>query len=100
MRNPSLITYYVLSLLSSSAHPQISFIEHTEPSIYCPISLARDGLVCYISVKEEVFQMTSWEDAKKFHGHECRGLAWGYKAGLFAMEKLTFDRSSDEELVR
>jgi len=43
--------------------------------------------------------MTSWEDAKKFHGHECRGLAWGYKAGLFALEKLDFDRSSDEELV-
>jgi formylmethanofuran dehydrogenase subunit E len=43
--------------------------------------------------------MTSWEDARKFHGHECRGLAWGYKAGLFALEKLNFDRSSDEELV-
>jgi len=40
-----------------------------------------------------------WEDAKKFHGHECGGLAWGYKVGLFALEKLKFDRSSDEELV-
>ncbi|MFQ5885365.1 MAG: FmdE family protein [Thermoplasmata archaeon] len=43
--------------------------------------------------------MVSWEDAKKFHGHECGGLAWGYKVGLFALEKLNFDRSSDEELV-
>jgi formylmethanofuran dehydrogenase subunit E len=43
--------------------------------------------------------MVSWEDAVKFHGHECRGLAWGYKVGLFALGKLNFDRSSDEELV-
>ena len=43
--------------------------------------------------------MASWEDAKRFHGHECGGLAWGYKVSLFALEKLNFDRSSDEELV-
>jgi len=43
--------------------------------------------------------MTSWEDAKNFHGHECGGLAWGYKVAEFALEKLNFDRSSDEELV-
>ena len=43
--------------------------------------------------------MVSWEDAKKFHGHECRGLAWGYKVGLFALDKLNYDKSSDEELV-
>lgn len=43
--------------------------------------------------------MVSWEDAKKFHGHECGGLAWGYKVAEFALDKLHFDRSSDEELV-
>jgi formylmethanofuran dehydrogenase subunit E len=43
--------------------------------------------------------MVSWEDAVKFHGHACGGLAWGYKVGMFALEKLEFDRSSDEELV-
>ena len=43
--------------------------------------------------------MVSWEEAIKFHGHECRGLAWGYKVAEFALEKLNFDRSSDEELV-
>ena len=43
--------------------------------------------------------MASWEDAKRFHGHECGGLTWGYKVGTFALEKLNFDRSSDEELV-
>jgi len=43
--------------------------------------------------------MVSWEDAIKFHGHECGGLTWGYKVAMFALEKLDFDRSSDEELV-
>jgi formylmethanofuran dehydrogenase subunit E len=43
--------------------------------------------------------MVLWEDAVKFHGHECGGLAWGYKVATFALEKLNFDRSSDEELV-
>jgi len=43
--------------------------------------------------------MASWEDAVRFHGHECGGLAWGYKVSLFALEKLNFDRASDEELV-
>ena len=40
-----------------------------------------------------------WQSAVKFHGHECKGLAWGYKVATFAMEKLGIDRSSDEELV-
>ncbi len=43
--------------------------------------------------------MVSWEDAKKFHGHECGGLAWGYKIGMFALEKLKSDRPSDEQFV-
>lgn len=43
--------------------------------------------------------MISWEDAKNFHGHECGGLTLGYKVGQYALEKLNFDRSSDEELV-
>ena len=35
--------------------------------------------------------MVSWEDAVKFHGHECGGLAWGYKVALYALEKLIID---------
>lgn len=43
--------------------------------------------------------MELWEEAKKFHGHECGGLAWGFKVAQFALEKLNYDRSSDEQLV-
>ncbi|MBD3181903.1 formylmethanofuran dehydrogenase [Candidatus Poribacteria bacterium] len=43
--------------------------------------------------------MTLWEETVKFHGHQCGGLTWGYKVALFALEKLNFDRASDEELV-
>lgn len=43
--------------------------------------------------------LTLWQDAIKFHGHECGGLKWGFKVATFAMEKLGIDRSSDEELV-
>jgi len=40
-----------------------------------------------------------WQDAVKFHGHECGGLTWGFKVATFAMEKLGIERSADEELV-
>lgn len=35
----------------------------------------------------------------KFHGHLCPGLAIGYRASLVAMAKLSFSRSSDEEII-
>ena len=40
-----------------------------------------------------------WQKCVEFHGHECRGLAIGYKAGVLAMKKMNLDRASDEELV-
>ncbi|ROQ93196.1 FmdE family protein [Desulfosoma caldarium] len=40
-----------------------------------------------------------WRRCVDFHGHECPGLALGYKASRFAMEKLREDRAADEELV-
>jgi formylmethanofuran dehydrogenase subunit E len=35
----------------------------------------------------------------KFHGHECPGLAIGYRMATAAMEKLQSMRAADEELV-
>lgn len=53
-----------------------------------------------LHIFEEVCALDElWQSAVKFHGHECKGLAWGYKVATFAMEKLGIDRSSDEELV-
>jgi formylmethanofuran dehydrogenase subunit E len=42
---------------------------------------------------------TDWERAVEFHGHECPGLAIGYKAAQAAKEKLGISFSSDEEIV-
>ena len=35
----------------------------------------------------------------QFHGHQCPGLAIGYRAARLAMELLGVGRSKDEELV-
>ena len=40
-----------------------------------------------------------WEKAVAFHGHECGGLAIGYKAALYAAELLGLTFSKDEEVV-
>jgi formylmethanofuran dehydrogenase subunit E len=40
-----------------------------------------------------------WETAKKFHGHECPGLAVGVRVCEAAIEKMGLKPSSDEELV-
>ncbi len=40
-----------------------------------------------------------WEQCVAFHGHECSGLAIGYKAALLAREKLGLARARDEQLV-
>lgn len=41
----------------------------------------------------------SWDDAVKFHGHSCLGLAMGYRVSEAALEKLGSSRDKDEELV-
>ena len=42
---------------------------------------------------------TLWEKAVEFHGHECPGLAIGYKACEAAREKMKISFSADEEIV-
>jgi len=40
-----------------------------------------------------------WEDAVKFHGHACPGLAMGVRAGQIALKRLGVTRDCDEELI-
>lgn len=40
-----------------------------------------------------------WEKSIVFHGHECPGLAIGFRACEIAKEKLGLDFSDDEELI-
>ena len=40
-----------------------------------------------------------WDKAVKFHGHECPGLAIGFKACEAAIKKLGIKFSEDEEIV-
>lgn len=44
-------------------------------------------------------ELTNWEKCVEFHGHECPGLAIGYKAYEAAVEKLGLKFSKDEEIV-
>lgn len=41
----------------------------------------------------------TYEEVVRFHGHECPGLAMGYRMAIAAMEKLDSIRSEDEEIV-
>ena len=43
--------------------------------------------------------MKTWEDCVEFHGHECPGLAIGYRAAIEAQKLLNVTFSSDEEIV-
>lgn len=45
------------------------------------------------------FQKELWEKVLEFHGHECPGLAIGFRAATIAMDKLGAGRSGDEELL-
>ena len=40
-----------------------------------------------------------WEKCIDFHGHECGGLAIGFKAALYVKELLGLEFSEDEEIV-
>lgn len=44
-------------------------------------------------------EKTLWEKAVEFHGHECPGLAIGYKACEAVRKKMGIKFSSDEEIV-
>ena len=41
----------------------------------------------------------TYEEIIQFHGHECPGLAMGYKMATAAMKGLASMRAEDEELV-
>ena len=43
--------------------------------------------------------MLTYTEIVKFHGHECPGLAIGYRMALAAMGKLNLLRADDEEIV-
>ena len=46
-----------------------------------------------------MFNKELWEKCGKFHGHECPGLAIGFRACNIAQEKMNFKFSKDEEIV-
>lgn len=41
----------------------------------------------------------TFKETAQFHGHECPGLAMGYRMATAAMEALASTRSEDEEIV-
>ena len=41
----------------------------------------------------------TYEEIVRFHGHECPGIAIGYRMATAAMERLSAIRAEDEELV-
>lgn len=43
--------------------------------------------------------LSIWERCVAFHGHECPGLAMGFKAWEAAKEKMNLTFSTDEEVV-
>jgi len=43
--------------------------------------------------------MMTWEEILAFHGHECPGIAMGYRMARAAMARLDEVRSEDEEIV-
>lgn len=44
-------------------------------------------------------EKTDWEKAVEFHGHECMGPAFGYRAAKAALKALGSRRAPDEELM-
>jgi len=46
-----------------------------------------------------MFNQDLWKEVVDFHGHECPGLAIGYRAAVTALEKLGVNKAKDEELV-
>lgn len=42
---------------------------------------------------------SNWEISTEFHGHECLGLAIGFRQALLALEFLGVKRAKDEELL-
>lgn len=44
-------------------------------------------------------RILSYDEASRFHGHKCPGLAMGYRVALAALDALGGERALDEELV-
>jgi formylmethanofuran dehydrogenase subunit E len=44
-------------------------------------------------------ELPSYEEAVRFHGHSCPGLAYGYQASVCALNTLLAERAADEEIV-
>ena len=43
--------------------------------------------------------MERWKKCVEFHGHECGGLAIGYRAALYAEKLLNLTFSDDEQVI-
>ena len=52
-----------------------------------------------LKTKETIMKKDLWDKAVSFHGHECPGLAIGFKACEAAMQKMGIGTSDDEEIV-
>jgi formylmethanofuran dehydrogenase subunit E len=63
--------------------------------------LVYGSITQYCKYKQEESEMNRelWEKAAAFHGHECPGLAIGFKACEAAAEKIGIGVSDDEEIV-
>lgn len=46
-----------------------------------------------------MYDKNLWEKCVEFHGHECPGLAIGFKVSEAAKKKLNIDFSKDEEII-
>lgn len=51
------------------------------------------------SLRKNMMNKKTWEQAVAFHGHECPGLAIGYRAVEAAVRELKIAPSRDEEIV-
>ena len=48
---------------------------------------------------ETIVQSDLFQKCLDFHGHLCPGLSFGYQAAMAGMDRLSADRSEDEEIV-
>ena len=55
--------------------------------------------IIYSPFKGGIILEQLWKDTARFHGHECPGLAIGFKAALAAREYFEISSTDDEDLV-
>lgn len=67
------------------------------------MNIAKINVVMISKIKklegEIIMNKELWKKCVEFHGHECPGLAIGFRACEVAVEKMNLKFSSDEEIV-